>query len=93
MMRALAISGVIAASALLGACNNTERALGGAAIGGTAGAVIGGLATDSVGGAIVGGVIGAAAGGAIGEATGPRARYRCVRVNRFGECTRAVRIR
>lgn len=60
----------------LAACSGTgtrqgDRALTGAAIGGTGGAIIGGLASNSVGGAVAGGVIGAAGGAIIGAATTP----------------------
>jgi osmotically inducible lipoprotein OsmB len=59
----------------LGACGQTEasdRALGGAAIGGATGAVVGGLATGRPGGALAGAAIGAAGGAVIGAATTPQ---------------------
>jgi hypothetical protein len=80
---------IIAAAALaLGGCQTVQqdRALTGAAVGGTAGAVIGGVASRSVGGAVAGGVIGAAAGGLLGAATAPEepcyARTRSGRLRR-----------
>jgi len=67
---------VAVAALTLASCSEysrSDRALGGAAIGGGTGALIGGLATNSAGGAIVGGVIGAAGGAIIGAETTPRA--------------------
>ena len=67
---------VAAAGLLLAGCSEysqSDRALGGAAIGAGGGALIGGLATHSVGGAVVGGVLGGAAGAIVGSATTPRA--------------------
>lgn len=71
---------VVAAALSLSACTGTgtrqgDRALTGAAIGGTGGALIGGLASNSVGGAVAGGVIGAAGGAIIGAATTPTKCY------------------
>lgn len=57
---------------LAGCYSPQDRALGGAALGGTAGAVIGGLATGKAGGALAGGAIGAVGGAMIGAATAPR---------------------
>lgn len=52
------------------ACNTpSERAAGGALIGGATGAAIGGLATGRAGGAVVGGMLGAAGGAILGAAT------------------------
>jgi hypothetical protein len=65
---------LIAAAGILAGCQSdsqSDRAVGGALLGGTAGAVVGGLATDSVGGAVVGGVVGAAGGAIVGSATTP----------------------
>jgi osmotically inducible lipoprotein OsmB len=56
----------------------SERALGGAAIGGVTGAAIGGIATGNIGGAAAGGAIGAVTGGIIGSAltpSGPECPY------------------
>jgi len=67
---------VAAAGLALAGCSEysqSDRALGGAAIGAGSGALIGGLATRSAGGAIVGGVVGGAAGAIIGSETTPRA--------------------
>ncbi|WP_210484979.1 glycine zipper domain-containing protein [Microvirga antarctica] len=65
----------IAAGALtlsMAACNTpTDRAVGGAAIGGLAGAAIGGAATGRAGGALAGAAIGAAGGAMVGAATTP----------------------
>jgi hypothetical protein len=67
---------VAAAALTLASCSEysrSDRALGGAAIGGGTGALIGGLATHSGGGAVVGGILGAAGGAIIGAETTPRA--------------------
>jgi hypothetical protein len=57
----------------MAACNTpTDRAVGGAAIGGLAGAAIGGAATGRAGGALAGAAIGAAGGAVVGAATAPR---------------------
>ena len=70
----------IAAGALtlsMAACNTpTDRAVGGAAIGGLAGAAIGGAATGRAGGALAGAAIGAAGGAIVGAGTAP-ARPSC----------------
>ncbi|MGO4705641.1 hypothetical protein AB4072_07675 [Microvirga sp. 2MCAF38] len=67
---------IFAAGALtlsVAACNTpTDRAVGGAAIGGLAGAAIGGAATGRAGGALAGAAIGAAGGAIIGAGTAPR---------------------
>ena len=73
---------LFAAAAILAGCQSdsqSDRAVGGALIGGTTGAVVGGLATNSTGGAVVGGVLGAAGGAIVGSATTPA---NCV--DRFG---------
>jgi osmotically inducible lipoprotein OsmB len=58
----------------LAGCNGSQsdRTLGGAALGGVTGAVIGGAATGTGGGALAGAAIGAVAGGAIGANSRPR---------------------
>jgi hypothetical protein len=57
----------------MAACNTpTDRAVGGAAIGGLAGAAIGGAATGRAGGALAGAAIGAAGGAVDGAATAPQ---------------------
>jgi osmotically inducible lipoprotein OsmB len=57
----------------MAACNTpTDRAVGGAAIGGLAGAAIGGAATGRAGGALAGAAIGAAGGAVVGAATAPQ---------------------
>jgi len=69
---------VSVAALALGGCSQysrSDRALGGALIGGGTGAVIGGAASGTAGGAVAGGVIGAAAGGLIGAATTPEPCY------------------
>jgi hypothetical protein len=63
----------------LAACSGTgstqgDRALTGAALGGTAGAVIGGLASGTAGGALAGAAIGGVGGAMVGAATTPRER-------------------
>ena len=56
----------------MAACNTpSERAVGGAAIGGLAGAAIGGAATGRAGGALAGAAIGAAGGAIVGAGTAP----------------------
>lgn len=75
---------VVAAGALTAACANqygyqqdprTQRALGGAAIGGAVGAGAGALvADDDLEGALIGGAIGAAVGAGVGAATAPQDR-------------------
>ncbi|MGL4495319.1 MAG: hypothetical protein ACRCXM_00370 [Beijerinckiaceae bacterium] len=65
---------ILGSAALLGmsaaACNTpSERAAGGAILGGAAGAAIGAAATGRASGAIVGGVLGAAGGAIIGGST------------------------
>jgi osmotically inducible lipoprotein OsmB len=76
----------LAAVALsLSACSSpSERAAGGAVIGGATGAAIGGLATGRVGGAVVGGLIGAAGGAIIGGATAPCAEGYVLVRDRYG---------
>jgi hypothetical protein len=49
----------------------TERAVGGAALGGLAGAAIGGAATGRTSGALAGAAVGAAGGAIVGAATSP----------------------
>ena len=81
MKKVVALTVALATALALSGCNSynpTDRALGGAAIGGAAGAVIGGVASGSVGGALVGGALGAAGGAVIGHATTPR-RPHCAR--------------
>jgi osmotically inducible lipoprotein OsmB len=70
MRKFLAVLSITALGFGLAGCQTTsDRALGGALIGGGTGAVIGGAASRSAGGAVAGGLIGAAAGAMIGAAT------------------------
>lgn len=71
------MAAALTASLLLGGCYTpTERALGGAAIGGLGGAGIGALASGGlVGPTLAAGAIGAAGGALIGAATAPAPRY------------------
>lgn len=70
-MKKLMVLGSVAMLGLAAAACNTpsERAAGGAVIGGATGAAIGALATGRPGGAIVGGVLGAAGGAIVGAST------------------------
>jgi osmotically inducible lipoprotein OsmB len=78
MKRILSVAAIALVAGSLGACYSPQdRALGGAAIGGTAGAIIGGAATGRVGGALAGGIIGAAGGAILGAATAPEPRAVC----------------
>lgn len=72
-IRAVAVGAVLAAAAPLFGCNSpTERAVGGAALGGLGGAGIGALASGGNTTATLGGAaLGAAAGGLAGAATAP----------------------
>lgn len=76
---------VVGAMALaLGGCSEysrSDRAVGGALIGGGAGAAIGAAATGTGTGALVGGLIGAGTGAIIGAETTPRA---CWARDRYG---------
>lgn len=75
MKKVVTLTVALATTLALSGCNSynpTDRALGGAAIGGATGAVIGGVASGTVGGALVGGALGAAGGAVIGHATTPR---------------------
>ncbi len=63
--------------------NPTDRALGGAALGGLAGAAIGGAATGRGGGALAGAAIGAAGGAIVGAATTPEPRRRRCYYSRY----------
>ncbi len=74
----------------LAACNSnnqTDRAVGGAALGGLAGAAIGGLATGRAGGALAGAAIGAAGGAIVGSSTTPepRPQRRCYYSRYYGD--------
>ena len=94
MRKTIMLAAAAGLSMLLAGCNTSEdRAVNGALLGGTAGALIGGLGSNSIEGALVGGAIGAVGGAVIGQATTPSPRYRCVRVNRYNECVRQVRVR
>lgn len=53
--------------------SRSDRAVGGAVIGGGTGALVGAAATGTGAGALVGGLIGAGAGAVIGAETTPRA--------------------
>ncbi|WP_342361292.1 hypothetical protein [Terrarubrum flagellatum] len=70
MKKLVTLASVALVGLSVAACNTpSERAAGGAILGGATGAAIGGLATGRAGGAVVGGLIGAAAGGVLGAAT------------------------
>lgn len=72
-MKAAIIIGALALA--LAGCSEysrSDRAVGGALIGGGAGAAIGGLAAGSGTGALVGGLIGAGTGAIIGAETTPK---------------------
>jgi hypothetical protein len=73
MKKLIAISAVALSLASCGTAQG-DRALAGAALGGTAGAVIGGLASGTAGGALAGAAIGGAGGAILGSATAPRER-------------------
>ena len=81
MTKMFLLATAVASARALGGCGNTasERAAGGALLGGAAGALIGGAATGRVGGAVAGGVIGAVGGAVIGGATTPDQGGRCAR--------------
>ena len=67
-----AVAGATAVS-LMGCASPTDRAVGGAAIGGLGGAAIGSaLSHGRPGGTLAGAAIGAASGAAIGAATAPQ---------------------
>lgn len=72
-VRVVVVGAVLAAAAPLFGCNSpTERAVGGAALGGIGGAGIGALASGGNTTATLGGAaLGAAAGGLAGAATAP----------------------
>jgi osmotically inducible lipoprotein OsmB len=90
-MRKILTASVAALTLLsLTACNSnnqTDRALGGAALGGLAGAAIGGATTGRAGGALAGAAIGAAGGAIIGSATTPeyRQQRRCYYSRYYGD--------
>ncbi len=70
MKKIITLASVAVMGLTLAACNTpSERAAGGAVLGGATGAVIGGLATGRAGGAVVGGLIGAAGGAVLGAST------------------------
>lgn len=82
MRKVVLVAAALASALALGGCGNTssERAAGGALLGGAAGAIIGGAATGKVGGAVAGGVIGAVGGAVIGGVTAPQEQgARCLR--------------
>lgn len=76
-MKPLLFAAALTAAVPLAACNTpSERAAGGALIGGATGAAVGAAATGNAGGALAGAAIGAVGGAAVGAATSPRcARY------------------
>ncbi len=76
-IRAVVVAAVLAAAAPLVGCNSpTERAVGGAALGGLGGAGIGALASGGRTSSTLGGAaVGAAAGGLLGAATAPSQPY------------------
>jgi len=92
-MKKLTVLALVAAAGLsLTACNSynpTDRALGGAAIGGLGGAGIGALASGGrASGTLAGAAIGAATGAVVGAATTPEPPPpECARWgrNRYGE--------
>jgi hypothetical protein len=72
-MKPILFAAALAAALPLAACNTpSERAAGGALIGGATGAAIGAAATGRPGGALAGAAIGAVGGAAVGAATAPR---------------------
>lgn len=77
MGKAIILVAAIAAAVPLGGCYTaTDRALGGAAIGGLGGAGIGALASGGLlGPTLAAGAIGAAGGALIGAATAPAPRH------------------
>lgn len=83
-MRNLILAATVAVAATAGACSpysQSDRALGGAAIGAAGGAIIGGAATGRAGGALAGAAIGGVTGAAVGAATTPRA---CIARDEYG---------
>ncbi|NDA47141.1 MAG: hypothetical protein EBY21_07685 [Alphaproteobacteria bacterium] len=80
MKKIILLTTAIASALSLAGCNSnnsTDRALGGAALGGAAGAIIGAAASGGrSSGALAGAAIGAAGGAIAGAATTPR---RCAR--------------
>lgn len=73
-MRKFGLTTAALVTLALGGCQTVEsqRAAGGALIGGTAGAIAGGVGSGTAGGALAGAAIGAAGGAIIGAATAPR---------------------
>lgn len=87
--RIMSLAAVGAAALSLAACNTTnptDRAVGGALIGGATGAVIGGVASGTAGGALAGGAIGAAGGAVVGAATAPRCETYWYNGRRYQRC-------
>lgn len=85
----LKVSIISLMAAGLVACNTsnpTDRAVGGALIGGAGGALVGGLASGSAGGALAGGAIGAAGGAIVGAATAPRCEEYWYQGRRYQRC-------
>ncbi|WP_330083176.1 hypothetical protein [Methylocystis iwaonis] len=75
MKKILLLTAAIAAAPLAGCNSPTDRALGGAAIGGLGGAGIGALASGgSATGTLAGAAIGAGTGALVGAATAPAPR-------------------
>ena len=72
-MKPILFAAALAAALPLAACNTpSERAAGGALVGGATGAAIGAAATGRGSGALAGAAIGAVGGAAVGAATAPR---------------------
>lgn len=83
------ISIVSLMAAGLMACNTTnptDRAVGGALIGGAGGALVGGLASGTAGGALAGAAIGGAGGAIVGAATAPRCEEYWYQGRRYQRC-------
>jgi hypothetical protein len=77
-MKKIIIAAVVgvAAVSLTGCYSPTDRALGGAAIGGLGGAAVGSaLSHGRAGGTLAGAAIGAASGAVVGAATAPQPYY------------------
>ncbi len=83
--KVILLAAALTAAVPLGGCYTpSERALGGAAIGGLGGAGIGALASGGMlGPTLAAGAIGAAGGALIGAATAPAPRYYARRHGRY----------
>jgi len=85
LAKAMILAAALGAALPLGGCTTpTERALGGAAIGGLGGAGIGALASGGlVGPTLAASAIGAAGGALVGAVTAPPPRYYGRRTARY----------